>query len=350
MNFFDTYEDPLAIADPDYGDEGTPLWERPDFWESDSDEEFDQLMRLEEDGMASGFADLLYLPEDAQDLPGASSLRRAKVAFELMALRYQTSRAQLRADAAHWAFHLEGTFLATEQGSEPSSSLSPLAGEGALYSSRGMDVQLWLGALPTFRRTLQDLTLWVRGACLFALPDDVLGDIIHMAWEFFCATLLFPRTRIAFETFSATPVSTPEEARFRLPGVGPFGPPPPAHVPPFLGRWEAEHVFISPDDMVDLNSAAVAAIPILGSITDWVVEAPVAALPSATLGEVSCLAWELFIASLRIPRARSEFDALCSDPPALREAAGLVLTSLTASVEDVPSRPHPRSNRRRARR
>jgi hypothetical protein len=101
--------------------------------------------------------------------------------------------------------------------------------------------------------------------------------------------------------FSATPVSIPEKARVRLPGVGPLSPPPPAHVPPFLGWWEAGHVFISPDDMVDLNSAALTAIPILGSITDWVVEAPVAALPSATLGEVSCLAWELFIASLHIP-------------------------------------------------
>jgi hypothetical protein len=167
----------------------------------------------------------------------------------------------------------------------------------------GMDVQLWLDALPTFRHMLQDLTLWVRGACLFVLPDEILGDIIHMAWEFFCAMLLFPQTCIAFEMFSATPVSTPEEARFHLPGVGPLGPPPPAHVPPFLGWWEAGPVFISPDDMVDLNVAAVAAIPVLGSITDWVVEAPVAALPSATLGEVSCLTWELFIASLRIPHA-----------------------------------------------
>jgi hypothetical protein len=44
MNFFDTYEDPLTIINPDYGDEGTPPWEQPDFWESDSDDEFDQLM------------------------------------------------------------------------------------------------------------------------------------------------------------------------------------------------------------------------------------------------------------------------------------------------------------------
>jgi hypothetical protein len=185
-------------------------------------------------------------------MPGPSSLHWAKGAFKLMAL--QISRAQLHADATHWAFHLEGTFLATEQGSEPSSSLSPVAvaGEGGLYLLGGMDIQLWLDALPTFRHTLQDLTLWVRGACLFVLSDNVLGDIVHMAWEFFCATLLFPQMHIVFETFSATPVSIPEEARFHLPGVGPLGPPPPAHIPPFLGQWEAGHVFISPDDMADL--------------------------------------------------------------------------------------------------
>jgi hypothetical protein len=44
MNFFNTYEDPLAITDPDHGDEGTPPWEQPSFWELDSDEEFDKLM------------------------------------------------------------------------------------------------------------------------------------------------------------------------------------------------------------------------------------------------------------------------------------------------------------------
>jgi hypothetical protein len=111
-----------------------------------------------------------------------------------MALHYQISHAQLRADATHWAFYLEGTFLAAEQGSEPSSSLSPMAvaGEGEFCPLGGMDIQLWLDALPTFRCMLQDLTLWVRGACLFVLSDDVLGDIVHMAWEFFCATLLFP--------------------------------------------------------------------------------------------------------------------------------------------------------------
>jgi hypothetical protein len=165
-----------------------------------------------------------------------------------------------------------------------------------------MDIQLWLDALPTFRCMLQDLTLWLRGACLFFLSDNVSGDIIHMAWEFFCAMLLFPQTHAAFETFSAAPVSTLEEARFHLAGVGPLGPPPPAHAPPFLGRWEAGHVIISPNDVLGLNLAALTAIPIVGSITNWVVEAPVA-LPSSTLGEVSCLTWELFIASLCIPQA-----------------------------------------------
>jgi hypothetical protein len=203
----------------------------------DSNEEFDELMRLEENGGASAFADLLYLPEDAQNLPGPSSLCQAKGAFKLMAQCYQILHAQLHADATHWAFRLEGMFLAAEQGSEPSFSLSPVAaaGEGGFYLSGGMDIQLWLDTLPTFRCTLQDLTLWVRGACLFVLSDDILGDIIHMAWKFFCAMPLFPRMHTMFEMFSATPVSILEEARFHLPGVGPLGPPPPAHVPPFLG-------------------------------------------------------------------------------------------------------------------
>jgi hypothetical protein len=138
-----------------------------------------------------------------------------------------------------------------------------------------------------------------------------------------------------FEMFSATPVSIPEEARFHVPGNGPLGPPPPAHPPPFLGWWEAGCVVISPDEVLNLNSAALTVIPILGSITDWMVEAPVAALHSSILGEVSCLAWELFIASLCIPWAQSEFDALCSNPPAFWEAAELVLKSLIASIEEV---------------
>jgi hypothetical protein len=75
---------------------------------------------------------------------------------------------------------------------------------------------LWLDALPTFRCMLQDLTLWLRGACLFILPDNVLGDVIHMAWEFICVMLLFPQMCAAFEMFLATPVSILEEARFHF--------------------------------------------------------------------------------------------------------------------------------------
>jgi hypothetical protein len=122
-------------------------------------------------------------------------------------------------------------------------------------------------------------------------------------------------------------------------------PSPSSSCPPFLGRWEAGHVFILPYDVLDLNSVAFTVISILKSITDWVVKAPVAALPSSTLGDVSCLTWELFIAYLCIPWAQSEFDTLCSDPPALQEVAGLVLTSLIASMEDVYLCPHPCSNR-----
>jgi hypothetical protein len=178
--------------------------------------------------------------------------------------------------------------LAAQQGSELSSSLSPMAaaGEGGFHPSGGMDVQLWLDALPTFRHMLQDLTLWLRGACLFVLSDDVLG--ISFTWHGSSSVphCYFLEPRTTFELFSATPVSIPEETRFHLSGVGPCGPPPTAHSPPFLGWWEAGHVVILPDNVVDLNLAAFAAIPILGSITDWVVEASVAPLPTSTLGEV----------------------------------------------------------------
>ena len=71
--------------------------------------------------------------------------------------------------------------------------------------------------------------------------------------------------------------------------------------------------------------------------TEWVLDAPASILDPAILGEVSLMCWELFIASLRIPRACAEFEALCADPPALWEAAGLmpvppVLEAATISV------------------
>jgi hypothetical protein len=74
MTFFNTYKDPLTIADPDHGDEGTPSWEQPDFCALDSDNEFDEIMQLEEVSRAPASANSLYLPEDVQVMPGHSSL------------------------------------------------------------------------------------------------------------------------------------------------------------------------------------------------------------------------------------------------------------------------------------
>jgi hypothetical protein len=64
--------DPLAIADPDHRG-------------SDSNEEFDKLMQLEENSGGFASANLLYFPEDIQAMPGPLSLHQATAAFELMA-------------------------------------------------------------------------------------------------------------------------------------------------------------------------------------------------------------------------------------------------------------------------
>ena len=68
--------------------------------------------------------------------------------------------------------------------------------------------------------------------------------------------------------------------------------------------------------------------------------------------DVSSTCWELFVASLRIPQAHAEFESLCSDPTALREAAGLLSVPLAgaATIQKVSRRPHPRVDRRRVRR
>jgi hypothetical protein len=64
------------------------------------------------------------------------------------------------------------------------------------------------------------------------------------------------------------------------------------------------------------------------------------------------MAWELLIASLRIPRAHAEFASLCSDPPAMREAAGLHLfpPSAAAALGEIKDRPRPPRGGRKIRR
>ena len=64
---------------------------------------------------------------------------------------------------------------------------------------------------------------------------------------------------------------------------------------------------------------------------------------------MSLAAWELMIASLRIPRAREEFEYLCSDPPAMWGATGLSLfpSGAFAALEEPINRPHPRRGGRK---
>jgi hypothetical protein len=127
------------------------------------------------------------------------------------------------------------------------------------------------------------------------------------------------------------------------------GPPlPPAHHRPYFNVWEAEQYGLCRDDVLDLESTSASAIHILGTFTEWVMAIPASDIPRETLGEISRMAWELFGASLRIPWALAEFEALCSDPPALREAAGLPSPLPVSTV--ITGRAHKRPHTRRGRR
>jgi hypothetical protein len=107
-----------------------------------------------------------------------------------------------------------------------------------------------------------------------------------------------------------------------------------------------EHYNLCRDDVLDLEAAAIIAIPSLETIIDWVMAAPVSSLAPEVQGEASRTAWELYMASLRIPRAREEFERLCLDPPALRVAAGLLPSPSSGSIVEEVSR-HPRIRRSR---
>jgi hypothetical protein len=128
--------------------------------------------------------------------------------------------------------------------------------------------------------------------------------------------------------------------------VGP--PPPPSHARPFLAPWGGEYYVLDRDDILDLESAATTALCVLGPITDWVEGAPVSSLAP----EVSRTAWELFIATLRIPFVQEEFECLCQIPHSLQVAAGCFLppSGGDATIEEVPQRPHARRHVRRGRR
>jgi hypothetical protein len=190
-------EDLLDEHHSDHGDTDIALWGASDLLGS-SDHVTNPLLSGEDDG-ALGPTDLLFPSEWNEPMLRPSTLYQAHIASELATEQFFISRAQMRADADSWSFLLEDTFLAGGSSLQPSSSLP---WEGFCLPDDG-DAQLWLDSVPTVRCIIGDLILWVRGACLSVLPDDSLGNFIHLAWNFFCATLAFSRTCAAFKIATA---------------------------------------------------------------------------------------------------------------------------------------------------
>jgi hypothetical protein len=298
---------------------------------------------------------LLPSPGGCLDMARPSTVYRFQAALQLSQRRIRERRAARRLDADRRSSWLEDSFFAVEVHSMALSLCpcpDPAVAEGDSVEA-GTSACEWAEGVPGFRSAMGKFSAWLRGACIAVLPQEVLGQIYHEVWNLFCTTLLFPRTRSAFEAFIQSPVASPEAARFRLAGVGPVGPPPPPGVSPLYEEWAVEHwPFLTHDDVRDVESDSVVMLHFLGPVTQWVADAPASSLPPALLGEVSLAAWELLIASLRIPRARTEFEHLCSDPPAMREAAGLSLLSpgAFATLEESTNRPHLRRGRRGVRR
>src|ERR1700733_14218112 len=343
MDFHDL-DDSYDLYDPDYGDDALALWGESDGSEMGSDVDAGSDNNAE---VGLGYwppAPPQHLGEP-WEMPRSSTIRRYNEAMDLEVQYIRRLRAQQHATATSQSFALEDTVLGNEQRSS-SRALSPASPAG--LDGSDASVRIWLQARTPLLNALRDLTRWVRGAGIAALSALELGSIYHLAWNLFCATLKFPQTRSAFEAFATDPVASPEVTRCFLSGVRPFGPPPPAHGPHFLARWGTEHLHLSRDDVTNLQSAAVAAVHYLEVSITWVLDAPVSSLTPVVLGEVSLTCWELFIASLRIPQAQAEFELLCSDPPALREAAGL-LPAPTGAATIRSHRPHPRVNQRRVR-
>jgi hypothetical protein len=347
MDFRD-FDDPLLYADPDYREELYATWGGLDL--SDQDDLSVLMLDSDNEGAnngASGEGDARdpFIPHLQGDLAMArpSTIRRLLAASAALRLRLQSDRADARLEAELQSFTLNDTFLCTGPGSLPSR-----LPDRRSITVTGDEIDVWLEHSTTFFQSVRDLTLWVRGAAIFLLPDTVLEDIFYAAWDLFCATLIFPRMRSAFEAFTLSPVASPEEARYRLAGVGPVGPPlPPSHARPFCAPWGREHYTLCRDDALDLEATAVIAISSLEVIIDWVMAAPVSSLALEVQGEASRTAWELFMASLRIPRACEAFELLCLDPPALQAAAGLVPPLPSGStVEETSRRPRIRRSRR----
>ena len=345
-------DDSFDLYDPDYGDIDLIPWDEPNL--SDRDEE-DNIAGSGVDAADSreplSLAELQYLGAVDWEMPRPSTICLYHEALDLRMQHVHTVYSQLHADAQLWSYLLEDTFMRDKLCFPPYAPPSVDPRSAGLGGSNALR-QTWLLAMPLILPSLHNLTLWVRHAEIVILSDDDLDIIYHWAWNLLCATLSYPWMHAAFEAFTAAPVASPEVARFHLAGVGLAGPPPPAHGPPFLVEWRPEGCNLACDAHIDIESVAISVVYCLEVSTKWVLDAPVSILDPAILGEVSLTCWELFIASLCIPQACAEFEALCADPPALWEAAGLMPVPPVleaATIDNVLHCPHPRSNQQRVR-
>jgi hypothetical protein len=111
----------------------------------------------------------------SEDLPIArrSTIQRFEAAVAASRLHLQTSRAEARLAATTWSFILNDTFLCDGFGSLP---FRPQAVAGAVtgvsLAQMSEEIREWVEQSTTFIVSLRNLTLWVRGAAIFLLPDN----------------------------------------------------------------------------------------------------------------------------------------------------------------------------------
>lgn len=288
------------------------------------------------DGDLSGVGDAgTTIPDRGSDLgpirsplyedwetPRPSTIRRWNQVGAWAQRRLSRIRAQGREDATNQAFSLEGSFMDDERGSTSPlpvlpGSLHQGGGSAVLYSDEETR-RRWA----QYENLLRSLALWLRGTCISFVDPWVLSDITCYAWTLFCATLRFPKTRAAFENFCKYPSASPEVARFRLLE---YGPPPPSLSTslPFFAKWDSDSFNLSRDDALDVISSADAAVLCLESLIPAMEDVQVSVLHPGFPVDISRVAWKVFIATLRIPESRREFELLCSRPDALWAASGL---------------------------
>ena len=265
-----------------------------------------------------------------------SSLRLRGVALQLVTRRIQASRSARRDAALAHAYFLDDTFL----------------GDGIAVPVPGATfldppVPEWVSSLqglPDAVLVLQGLSFWLCSARIHTLPDDWFSSVFHEAWWLFSTCLHFPSIRSAFEMFCCAPTGCPVEARFLLWRVSPMGPAPPPSLSPFH-QWGSGMSLASRDDDLDVETRAFAAIEFLGVATDWVSLLHDVQVDHEPIRQVSFAAWEVLLSVLRIPAALAGWVEMCSDPAALRAAAGLPSMPLVDLPIGTPiqSRRRPRS-------